>query len=286
MLNYKVIGDSCSDFTEAMKQSPCFEIIPLTLELGSYSVMDDEHFDQKDFLQRVAASPVGPQTACPSPEAYCKAIEAADAPEVYIVTLSEQLSGSYQSAMVGLSLFEEHHPDRMGKKIRVFGSDSAAAGETNLCIDIQTMKAEGKSFEEVSSYLAEKIQRMRTYFVLESLDTLRKNGRLSMVKALLASALNIKPVMSAEHGVIIKIDQKRGMKNALRSMAEHAVRRAGGPEQAKRLRCVISHVNDRDRAEEVKEYLLSCAPFTDIVITEAMGVTTVYAGNRGIVIAL
>jgi len=90
-MSYKIIGDSCSDFTDAMKKSPLFQSIPLTLEIGDYHVQDDENFQQKDFLRRVASSPIGPKTACPSPEAYRDAIEKAEADEIYIVTLSEHL---------------------------------------------------------------------------------------------------------------------------------------------------------------------------------------------------
>ena len=97
-MNYKVIGDSCCDYTPVLKADPHFTIVPLTLEIGDYSVVDDDHFDQLDFLKRVHASPIGPKTACPSPEAYMKAMEDSDAEEVYVITLSEHLSGSYQAA--------------------------------------------------------------------------------------------------------------------------------------------------------------------------------------------
>lgn len=285
-MRYKIIGDSCSDFTEEMWESPVFESIPLILEIGDYSVVDDRSFNQRDFLDRVAKSPIGAKTACPSPESYKNAIESSDAEEVYIVTLSEHLSGSYQSAVVGLQMFEEAHPDFMGKKVHVFGSDSAAAGQCNLCLEIRERKENGESFEEVVKNITEKIHQMRTYFVLESLDTLRKNGRLSAVKSFLASALNIKPVMGAIDGVIIQIENQRGMNKALKRMVEIAVERAGGAERTKDLRIVITHVDAPERAEFVKQELLKIAPFRDIVITNAQGVASVYANDQGIVIAL
>lgn len=283
---YKIIGDSCSDFTPEMWESPAFASVPLVLELGTYSVVDDKSFRQREFLDRVAASPVGPKTACPSPEAYQRAIEESNAEEVYIVTLSEHLSGSYQSAVVGLQLFEEAHPDRMGKKIHVFGSDSASAGQCNLCLEIRERKENGESFEELVQNVTEKIHRMQTYFVLESLETLRKNGRLSAVKSFLASALNIKPVMGAMNGIIVQLDRQRGMNKALRRMAELAVERAGGAEATKALRVVITHVDAPERAEFVKQELLRIATFRELIVTNAQGVATVYANDQGIVIAL
>jgi len=285
-MEYKIIGDSCCDYTKEMKQDPAYCIIPLTLEIGDYTVIDDDHFDQIDFLKRVAASPVGPKTACPSPEAYKDAIEASDASEVYIVTLSEHLSGSYQSACIGLQMYEEDCPDETRKKVHVFGSDSASAGQCNICLRIKELKEQGLDFEHVVKEIDDMIYRMQTYFVLENLDTLRKNGRLSAVKSLLVSALNIKPVMGAIHGVIIQKDRQRGMNRALKKMVEIAVAEAGGPEKTRDLRVVITHVNCPERAEFVKEELMRTAPFRDIVITDAMGVATVYACDGGIVIAL
>ena len=284
-MSYKIIGDSCSDFTDAMKKSPLFQSIPLTLEIGDYHVQDDENFQQKDFLRRGGPSPIGPKTACPSPEAYRDAIEKAEADEIYIVTLSEHLSGSYQAAVVGLQMYEEGRGEDK-KRIHIFGSDSASAGQCNLCLYIQELKEENADFDTVVKRIEEKIQSMKTYFVLESLETLRKNGRLSTVKSFLASALNIKPVMGAVHGVIVKLDQQRGSAKALKRMAQIAVEKAGGPESCKELRLVISHVNDRERAEFVREEFLRLASFREIVITEAQGVATVYANDRGIVVAL
>lgn len=284
-MNYKVIGDSCCDYTPDLKADPHFTIVPLTLEIGDYTVIDDEHFDQKDFLRRVAESPIGPKTACPSPEAYRDAIEKSDADEVYIITLSQHLSGSFQSALVGQQMYEEETEEANRKKIRVFSSDSASPGQLNLCLTIKELKESGKSFEDVCSILDQKIDVMKTWFVLESLETLRKNGRLSAVKSLIASALNIKPVMSANHGVICKVDQQRGINRALKKMIELSIAHVGGPEMTKDLRLCIAHVNNPERAEFVKSEYLKAASFRDVVITDTMGVATIYANDGGIIVA-
>ncbi len=286
IMNYQIIGDSCCDFTEEMKADSHFVSVPLTLELPDYSVTDDYSFDQLDFLKRVKACPTEPKTACPSPEAFEKAIENSPAEEIYVVTISEHLSGSYQSAMVGKQLFEEAHPDLMGKKIHICGSDSASSGQCKLCLEIKACKDKGMLFDETVSYIETIRKDMQTYFVLESLETLRKNGRLSAVQYLLVSALNIKPVMGADGGVIVKRDQTRGMNRALKRMVELAVERAGGPEKAKGKMAVITHVNCPERAELVKKTLLSAADFREVVITNAQGVATVYANDGGIVLAV
>ena len=115
-----------------------------------------------------------------------------EAEHIYAVTLSSELSGSYNSALLGRDLIMEDHPD---KKIHVFNSRSASIGESLIGMKIQECEEAGMSFEEVVSTVEHYIEGQHTFFVLENLDTLRKNGRLSKVKALVASALKIKPVM-------------------------------------------------------------------------------------------
>ena len=123
---------------------------------------------------------------------------------------------------------------------------------------------------------------METFFVLESLDFLRKNGRLTGLQAFFATTLNIKPIMAGDKGVIVKLEQARGMNKALSRMADIAVSRGG---DTKNKRLIIAHCNNRDRAEQVKE-LCSRASFGEIVITDPAGVATVYAGDGGIIVPL
>ena len=127
---------------------------------------------------------------------------------------------------------------------------------------------------------------MQILFVLGSLENLRRNGRLSTVKVFLASALNIKPVMVAVHGVIHKLEQQRGVNKAIKRMLQLAVERAGGPEVTKDKLLTITHVNNLERAEYVKEEILKLASFRRIVIANTMGVSTVYAEDGGVVIAI
>jgi len=284
-MKYQIICDSCGDFTPEMKADPHFRMVPLSLEIGEYRIMDDETFDQADFIKRMAASSIGAKTACPSPEAFQKAIEESDADEVYIVTLSDQLSGTYQAAKIGIDLYTESHEDSP-KKIHLFNSKSASAGECKLCLDIRECKEAGLGFVEVVDIIEKKCNDIVTVFVLESLETLRKNGRLSAVKSFLASALNIKPVMGAVNGTIVKLDQQRGMQKALKRMVQLAVERAGGAEAIKDKRLVITHVNAPERAEQVKEDFLKEGSYKEIVVTNAAGVATIYANDQGIVAAL
>lgn len=278
-MTYKIIGDSCLDLTEELKQDPHFQMIPLTLLLEDKVIVDDETFDQKAFIHMVKESESYPKTACPSPEMFKEAYHC-DAENIFVITLSGQLSGSYNSAVLAKSLYEEEYGY---KNICVINSESASSGELNIALYIRELCEQGCSFEEIEKKVSEYRDNMNTYFVLETLDTLKKNGRLTGLSAFIATALNIKPVMGAEKGEIIKLDQARGINKALQKMAEYIVKEGGNTEEK---RLVIAHVNAPERAEYVKELLCSKAKFKDVVITDTAGVATVYANDGGIIVAL
>ena len=280
-MSYKIIGDSCLDLTADLKKDPHFQIIPLTLQVGNTHVIDDETFDQKSFLELVKSSSECPKTACPSPELYKEAFEC-DVDQIFVITLSEHLSGSYNSAVLGKRLYEEEHGND-GKKIAVLGSDSASSGQLNIALYIQSLCQASLPFEEIEEKARTFIKNMKTYFVLESLDTLRKNGRLTGLQAFFATALNIKPVMGATSGVIIKLDQARGINKALARMVEIAIK-DGGDTRDKVL--AIAHCNNPERAEYVKQEMLKHAVFKDVIIVGTAGVATVYANDGGIILTL
>ena len=127
-------------------------------------------------------------------------------------------------------------------------------------------------------------QEKHTYFVLETLENLRKNGRLSNIKAFVATALNIKPVMGATpQGTITQLGQARGMQKALRKMVEAMVAEVKNP-QEKILS--LSHCNNRARAEFVKEEVLKLIKVKDVMILETSGVSTLYAADGGIIMVI
>lgn len=278
-MRYKIIGDSCLDLTEELKKDSHFEMIPFTLLVGEKQFIDDDGFNQKEFLEIVREYPECPKTACPSPEMFKEAY-GCEEENVFVITISGPLSGSYNSAVLAKSLYEEE----FGKKnIAVINSESASGGQLNIALLIQELCEQGLPFEEVEKQALAYRDRLKTYFVLESLDTLRKNGRLTGLQAFFATKLNIKPVMSAVDGVIIKLDQARGIQKALQKMTETAVKNAGTTEDK---RLIISHCNAPDRAGYVKEKMCEMAKFRDVIITNTGGLATVYANDGGIIVTL
>lgn len=279
-MSFHIVADSCCELTADMKKRGNIEIAPLTLEVGGESILDDETFDQKYFLKRVAECPECPKSACPSPDYFRKSF-LNGAEWCYAVTLSAQLSGSYNSAVLGANLAQEENEDL---KIHVFNSRSASIGETLIVKKIVECEEAGMSFERVVETVELYISTQNTYFVLENLETLRKNGRLSKTKALVASALKIKPVMGAtSEGDIVQLDQARGINKALMKMVDAIVNDA---QHVENKTLAISHCNCPERAEMVKEALLERLAVQDVFVLDTQGVSSMYANDGGIIIAL
>lgn len=279
-MEYKIIVDSCGELTQEMKESGIFETASLSMEVGGVRIRDDETFDQADFLRRVAQSPECPKSSCPSPEEYM-GLYRSDAKRVYAVTLSAELSGSYNSAQLGKKLYEEEYGD---KQIYVFNSRSASIGETLIARKIRECEKSGMSFDETVSRVEAYIEEQHTYFVLENLDTLRKNGRLTGIKSFVASALNIKPVMgSTPQGTICQLGQARGIKKAVAKMADQVAKEAGDV-SGKTL--AISHCNCPQRAKELERLLLERLPVRDSFIVDTAGISTMYANDGGVIVVV
>ena len=277
-MSYKIIVDSCGELTDEMKASGLYETASLEIDVDIYHIIDDETFDQADFLKRVAACPTSPKSSCPSPERYMEGYHC-DAQHVYAVTLSAELSGSYNSAILGKNLYHEEYGE---KDIYVFNSRSASIGETLIALKIAECEDKGMEFSQVVETVEAYIDGQNTYFVLETLDTLRKNGRLKGVKAVVATALNIKPVMGATpDGNIQQLGQARGIKKALAKLTEEVVKDL---KDSKEKILAISHCNCRERAEYVRDTLMKKADFRDTIILDTAGISSFYgAGGGGIV---
>lgn len=278
---YKIVVDSCGELTEELKNDGHFESVALEIEIDGCRIKDDDTFNQPDFLKRVKESPVGPKSSCPSPQQYMSAYRGS-AEHVYAVTLSGKLSGSYNSAVLAKNLYEEEEKDQ--KKIYVFNSKSASIGETLIAMKIQEYEKAGCTFEEVVEKTEKYIESMNTYFVLETLETLRKSGRLSNLKALIAGTLNIKPIMgSTKEGLICQLGQARGMNQALEKMVRNMILKTKDCENRV---LAIAHCNCPARAKAVKERIEEAVKFKKIIILDTAGVSSMYANDGGVIMAV
>ena len=277
-MSFHIVCDSCTDLTEEDLKKGCYTLVPLTLLVDGEEIIDDETFDQADFLAKVAASKESVKSACPAPESYMEAYSKAD--DIYVVTLSAELSGSYNSAVLGKNLYEEENGT---KNIHVVNSRGAATTQVLIARKLNEYASQGMPFEEVVDKIEEYTTSLRTYFVLETLEVLRKNGRLSRLSATIAGALNIKPVMiGTRDGVIQKAAQARGMKKALAKMVEHM---GSEGRDLTRRQFVISHCNCYERAVYVKELIKKHLHAEDIDIVDTKGVSSSYACDGGIIVS-
>lgn len=270
---FKIIGDSCCDYTNEAGGLPWLVRVPLTIELGGASYTDDGSIDCGKLLENMAASPSAPKTACPPPAAFMKEFETDD--DVYVVTLSEKVSGTYGSALSAARLYAEE----TGKKnVHIFNSRSAAAGEIALCIKIRELASSGLAFEDVVLRAEQYAQELTTYFVLETLDVFRKNGRLSHIQSIVTGALRIKLIMGADRdGGIVMCGKALTVPRALSHMAGMITEKHPGGG-----RLVITHCNCPDRAEYVRNLLR--ASFDEIIVCAAGGLSTTYANSGGIIV--
>ncbi len=280
MMSYKVVVDSCCELPEDFRSTTNYEIVPLMIQVEDHHIVDDDTFDQKDLLDRMAASKQCPKSSCPSPEKYMDAYKDS-ADNIYVITLSAELSGSYNSAVLGKNLYLEENPH---KNIYIFNSRTASGGESQIAFWVRQFEEAGLSFEEVVEKTEACISQLHTYFVLDSLEALRKNGRLSNIKALVANTLNIKPIMAGTRtGTIVQLGQARGIDKALKKMVEYTLSEVVDPEEKT---LVISHCNCAKRAEEVLALYLEKQKFKNTRIMDTRGISSLYASDGGIIVTV
>lgn len=277
-----ILADSCCDLSPELLKKTQAKIAPLTITIDDTHYVDDGTVDIPPYLAAMKASKNPVRSACPSPDLYAEDIRATEG-DCFIVTLSAKLSGSHNAASLGAQLAQEDMPE---KKVHVFDSESASAGETYIALMIHDLIAAGKSFEQIVELVEEKIRSMHTLFVLDSLDNLVKNGRISKTVALLANVLSIRLLMSDDgHGAIKNISKARGIKGALGQMVETCRKHTEGLAAASQ-RLVISYCNCPERARQVRDMIREkCPAIGEIILTPTSALSSMYANDGGIVIA-
>ena len=227
-----------------MRKDPCFVKVPLTIHAGGSTFVDDDTLDQADLLWAMRQSEEAPSTACPSPQAYLDAYQGGGGRVCgHPVRPAQRLP---QQRRAGPRLLEEDSPEA---NVHVFNSCSASSGEVLVALKIRELAAAGLPFKKVVREVEQFIYQMQTLFVLESLENLRKNGRLTKLQAVVTSALKIKLLCGATpEGEICKLGQALSMKQALGKLVD---RMAADPDhQGPHL--AICHCNCLERAFQVK----------------------------------
>jgi len=282
MSKYKVISDSCCDYVQQGEDTLSFVTrIPLSIELEGDHFLDNSELDKAALLAAMAASKSAPRSACPSPMHFAEACNG-DEQDVYIVTLSGKLSGSYSSACTGAEMARNEHPE---KNIHVFNSLSAACGQVNICLRIRELAEAGLPFENIVAQVEAYILDMSTVFVLEDIDVLRKNGRLTQLQTLAVNALRIKMVLSAdgEGGIVLRA-KGMGLNRALSAMVDY-IKSIYDARPCPDRTLVVTHCACLERAEDICRRILEVCPFAKSLICASSGISTIYASAGGIIVA-
>ena len=277
-MKYKIVADSSTDLVPELMQNMNLEFAPLTLEVDGVRYVDDESIDIPAYLDAANSSPIGPKSACPSPDDYLSKYKG-DHEGVFVVTLSSALSASYSTAVLAKDLLKEEDENM---KVHVFDSRSASAGQVALTLKIQDCIDAGMAFEDIVETVEKYKDEMKTVFVLEKIDHLQKAGRLSKMKLTLANVLNIKLVLMAnEEGEINLHSQARGTKKALDKMIT-SFKEVGTVSSDKR--CVVAYCQAKERALKVCETIRELYDFKEVIAVPMKGLSSNYANVGGIVI--
>lgn len=281
-MKIQIIADSCCDLAPKMRSAMQVQNVPLKILIdGERQYVDDENLNIKDLLRDMKATRRPLITSAPSPEEYAWHMRQADAS--FVVTLSSKLSGSYNSAVAAREMVLEESPE---KKIVVFDSKSAAACETRIVLKIHTMITKGCSFEKIASEVPRFIAGVRTFFILEDLTTLIKNGRIPKMKGMLGTILMFRPIMGENgEGEIVQVENVRGSVKAWARLVEILADRTKSYAE-KSLCMTMSYCNNFEKAVKLrKEILDHCPAVGKIILTPMSGLSTSYANDGGIIVA-
>ncbi len=274
-MKYTIVADSCCDLTEELKKEWDVKLVPLTLTLGDESYTDDENLDLPDFMKRMRACKDRVGSAAPSPGHYAEAFGKDD---VFAVTLSSSLSGSYASATAGKEMAEE-----AGAKVHIFDSRSAAAAEVLLVLKLRKLIREGLEKSEIIQRIENFIKEMRTFFVLDNIDNLLKNGRLNRITATIISTLHIRPIMGADgDGNISLFSHVQGWKQVVRKLAD-TIQNDGRSTEGQSL--VITHCYNPELAEQLRAEVERRYAFSEILVLPTRGLSSLYANEKGVIMA-
>ena len=269
-----LIVDSCVDFNEDTEN---IDRVPFRILIDDDEIVDEDT-DIFALISKMKNSRSQIKTACAPPEDFINKVK--EHANNFIVTISSQLSGSYNSAMVAVETIKEKFPEAF---VHIFDSKTAAAGETMIAIKVKQLIEENLNPHEIIDQTEKYISKLRTIFILDSLDNLAKNGRITNFKALLANIMHIVPIMGEDgEGRIVLKESVRGKKRAFTRLVDMIAEYNVDFENTV---LGITHVNCLEKAETLRDQIKAKYPFKDIKIFNSSGLSTVYADDGGIVIA-
>ena len=269
----KIVADSSCDMWELNDVD--FAVAPLTISTDNKHYVDNQELDVHLMSEDLAKYKGVSHTACPSAGSWLDCYEGYD--EVFVVTLTGAMSGTYNSAMTAKGIYEEENEN---VKVHVFDSLSTGPEMRLLIEKLKEMIEEDLPFEEIVEKGQDYLKHTRLFFALKSLHNFAMNGRVSKAVASAIGVLNISIFATAsEEGTIQQISKCRGEKKVVRSMIEH-LENAGYHGGKVR----ISHANNLKLAHNVRDKILELYPHADIIVYPMGGLCTYYAEIGGLLV--
>ena len=230
----KIIVDSTADLMPEYKSR--VSVVPLTVHFGEEEYIDGVTIDHKTFYEKLIESDVLPSTSQATPDAFMKEFEKAKTAgeAAVVITLASKFSGTYQSAMIAAADYEN---------IYVVDSASAAMGSGILVELAFRLLDEGKSAEEIAAILEEEKKKIVIVALVDTLEYLKKGGRISKTVAFAGTVLNIKPVLSVVDGEINMLGKARGSKMGNNLLVQE-IDKAGGIDFSKPVLLGYSGISD------------------------------------------
>ena len=269
----KIVADSSCDMWEL--NGVDFAVAPITISTDNKHYVDNQELDVHLMSEDLAKYKGVSHTACPSVGSWLDCYEGYD--EVFVITLTGTMSGTYNSAMTAKGIYEEENDN---VKVHVFDSLSTGPEMRLLIEKLKEMIEENLPFEEIVEKGQDYLKHSRLFFALKSLHNFAMNGRVSKAVASAIGVLNISIFATAsEEGTIQQISKCRGEKKVVKSMIEH-LENAGYHGGKVR----ISHAENLKLAQNVRDKILEIYPNADIIIYPMGGLCTYYAEIGGLLV--
>ncbi|HEX4979813.1 MAG TPA: DegV family protein [Acidimicrobiales bacterium] len=240
MAGVRIVTDSSCDLPAELAERHGIDIVPLTIRFGDEEFVDRRDLTPSEFWKRVVASPVLPETSAPSPGAFEEAYRRArtsGCDGVVAITLSGELSATYQAAELAARAVADEIP------VRVVDSRSLTLALGMMCVSAAIAAEDGQGIEAVAGVVADAISRTRVFAALDTLENLKKGGRIGGAQAFLGSMLAIKPVIQIVDGRVEQESKQRTRSKSLRYLVDK-VASAGAVEQLAVLHGAAPDIDD------------------------------------------
>lgn len=276
-MSWKIIVDSSSNLMDIsnLAENTNFERIPLSLQVGDEVFVDNANLDINGMMKKMYEYSGTSRSACPSPDAYAKAYAGSE--NIFVITISAALSGSYNAAKVAKEMYLEENPTA---KVYVIDSLLAGGGLDVIALKLNELIKQGLEFEEIVKEITEYQKNAKLTFILSKVDNLIKNGRVSKVMGTIVGLLNIRLVGAASPEGEFKLLQKsRGDKKAVTSCIDEIIK-AGYKGGIMR----IAHRNNLELAHKIKEGIQEKFTDAQIYVGALSGLCSFYAEDKGIMV--